>query len=70
MGSSNEQRKAAEAQINELRKSNAEAFLKELVQFVGQSSDGDKEVQQKGSFAALLLKKQFLDDKSEEEGLW
>ena len=65
MSPSNEARSQAEAKVKELRTSSAETFLNQLVEFAVSCQDVVK-----SSFAHLLIKKQFLDDREEEEGLW
>ena len=46
-------------------------LLKGLVEFiVAAGADADKAKQAQATMAALLLKKQYLDDRSEEEGFW
>lgn len=65
MGSNNEARKAAEETIKQQRSTNGPAFLEQLVAYGTTNAD-----EAKSSFALLLLKKQYLDERSEEEGMW
>ena len=69
MGASNENRKEAESHIKRARKENSQNLLQSLTQFGTLSSlNGGDET--KASFALLLLKKYYLDEREEEKGLW
>ena len=71
MKGSNDDRKAAEETLKGARKNEAQQLLTSLVQYVNDSGlNADKETQEKGCLAAILLKKQFLDDRLEEKECW
>jgi hypothetical protein len=64
-GSNNQLRTEAEQAIKKARAESAEAFLKQIIDFVMVCTD-----ETKTSFSLLLLKKLYLDDRVEEEGQW
>ena len=71
MSTSNETRQSAERQMKESRTNQAEVLLQALMNFIEQAgASSDQVKQQQASMAALLLKKQYLDDRVEEDGLW
>jgi hypothetical protein len=71
MGANNEQRSSAERLMKDSRQNQAEQLLQGFVQFIVQTgNDPDPIRQNEASMAALLLKKQYLDDRVEEETFW
>ena len=57
--------------MKESRTNQAEVLLQALMNFIEQAgASSDQVKQQQASMAALLLKKQYLDDRVEEDGLW
>ena len=66
----NTQRQAMEQTMKEKRAANGQELLTHLTQFVLEKGSVEGPDQEQATLAALLLKKQFLDDRKEEEGLW
>lgn len=65
LAASNEARQQSEVAIKTSRAENGEQFLQALLKYaVAQADDA------KAMFAFLLLKKLYLDDRQEEDGLW
>lgn len=65
LSADNQQRQAAEATMKQLRESNGEDLLHALLTY----AVADRE-ESKASLALLMIKKQYLDDRPEEEKLW
>ena len=57
--------------MKQMRESQAEQLLQGLMAYVVEmGANADNTKQQQASLAALLLKKQYLDERAEEEKLW
>ena len=57
--------------MKDSRQNQSELLLTGLTEFVvSASAQDDKNKQSQATMAALLLKKQFLDERTEEEGMW
>lgn len=65
MGGNNELRSQAESGIKKARSENGQALLEQIITYTSEQTDDNKL-----SFAYVLLKKLFLDERPEEEGLW
>jgi hypothetical protein len=73
MSADNTARQGGEQQIKDQRANaaTAPAFLQALLDFVvAEGADADATKQSRAQFAALMIKKQYLDDRLEEEGMW
>ena len=71
MSASNADRQSAERMMTDKRKGNGQELLQSLTQYIiTNGADADATKQQHASFAAILLKKQYLDDRAEEDGCW
>ena len=71
LSASNEQRQSAEKLMKDIRQNKSEHLLQGLVDFIASTGGNpDATKQNQASLAALLLKKQYLDERPEEEGFW
>lgn len=71
MNGSNDERKAAEESMKNTRQNDAQSLLGALVAFINATGkDADQTKQQQACLAAILLKKQYLDDRAEEKDFW
>lgn len=65
LGGNNEFRQQAEQGIKKARAENAQQFLEQIIAYISEVQDDNKV-----SFAMVLLKKLYLDDRPEEQGQW
>lgn len=65
LGANNEARQQSERDMKEARSSTAQQFLEALIHVSTTVAEEPKAI-----FTLLMLKKMFLDDRGEEEGLW
>lgn len=71
MSASNESRQSAERLMKDSRENKSEQLCQSLVEFIVQAgNDPDSTKQNQASLAALLLKKQYFDERLEEEKFW
>ena len=66
MSAQNDERKNAESTLRDRRTTDGQGLLNGLVSYINDRSRNEQEA----GFASIILKKQFLDDRKEEEGLW
>lgn len=65
LSANNEQRQQAEAAIKTARATNGQGFLEQIIVYTSSQNDD-----QRVSFALILLKKLYLDDREEEKDQW